>query len=150
MKLDSQTNTFRQSIIDNLRSSAEIRWIVLMWGDFFKILAQISLELTKADASLASTKSKHNSFFLYIHSQQQLTKNLKVPVWSSKISLECLGNHPRKKLFLSMAEINGFLKKFPLFYSSRQLQRWNFFKKRLFLSLRTIQNFFGSVCESTS
>ena len=48
-----------------------------MWGDFFKILAQISLELTKADASLASTKSKHNSFFLYIYSEQQLTKNIK-------------------------------------------------------------------------
>ena len=110
MKLDSQTNPFRQSIIDNLRSSAEIRWIVLMWGDFFKILAQISLELTKADASLASTKSKHNSFFLYIHSQQQLTKNLKVPVWSSKISLECLGNHPRKNYFFQWLKSTVFKK----------------------------------------
>ena len=110
MKLDSQTNPFRQSIIDNLRSSAEIRWIVLMWGDFFKILAQISLELTKADASLASTKSKHNSFFLYIHSQQQLTKNLKVPVWSSKISLECFGNHPRKNYFFQWLKSTVFKK----------------------------------------
>ena len=115
MKLDSQTNTFRQSIIDNLRSSAEIRWIVLMWGDFFKILAQISLELTKADASLASKKSKHNSFFLYIHSQQQLTKNLKVPVWSSKISLECLGNHPRKNYFYQWLKSTVFKKNFHCF-----------------------------------
>ena len=86
-----------------------------MWGDFFKILAQISLELTKADASLASKKSKHNSFFLYIHSQQQLTKNLKVPVWSSKISLECLENHSRKNYFFQWLKSTVFKKNFHCF-----------------------------------